>query len=120
MIEAIHAIAQASGQYAKLLEIGELESRVAALEAARKDSKMRGRRLPARLAQLERKKQDQEDQPRHYVLTVGEEPPEDIREWDTVIYLPRKAPSVEAWVAQCRARFPHWYGQEGHPCAEDF
>lgn len=33
-LRAIHAISQASGQYAKLLEIGELEARIAALEAA--------------------------------------------------------------------------------------
>jgi hypothetical protein len=35
-LRAIHAISQASGQYSKLLEIGELESRIAALEAAQK------------------------------------------------------------------------------------
>ena len=33
-LRAIHAISQASGQYAKLLEIGQLEARIAALEAA--------------------------------------------------------------------------------------
>jgi hypothetical protein len=33
-LRAVHAISQASGQYAKLLEIGELEARIAALEAA--------------------------------------------------------------------------------------
>ncbi len=32
-LRAIHAISQASGQYAKLLEVGELEARLAALEA---------------------------------------------------------------------------------------
>ena len=35
-LRAIHAISQASGQYAKLLEVGELEARIAALEAAQK------------------------------------------------------------------------------------
>ena len=35
-LRAIHAISQASGQYAKLLEIGELEARIAALEAEQK------------------------------------------------------------------------------------
>ena len=34
-LRAIHALSQASGQYAKLLEIGELESRIAALEAVK-------------------------------------------------------------------------------------
>jgi hypothetical protein len=33
-LKAVHALSQASGQYAKLLEIGELEARVVALEAA--------------------------------------------------------------------------------------
>jgi hypothetical protein len=32
-LKAIHALSQCSGQYAKLLEIGELEARLAALEA---------------------------------------------------------------------------------------
>ena len=32
-LRAVHAISQASGQYAKLLEIGELEARLQALEA---------------------------------------------------------------------------------------
>jgi hypothetical protein len=32
-LRAIHAISQASGQYAKLLEVGKLEARIAALEA---------------------------------------------------------------------------------------
>ena len=32
-LKAIHALSQCGGQYAKLLEIGELEARVAALEA---------------------------------------------------------------------------------------
>lgn len=32
-LRAVHAISQASGQYAKLIEIGELESRLAVLEA---------------------------------------------------------------------------------------
>jgi hypothetical protein len=35
-LRCIHAISQVSGQYAKLLEIGELEARIAALEAAQK------------------------------------------------------------------------------------
>lgn len=33
-LRAIHAISQAAGQYTRLLEVGELESRVEALEAA--------------------------------------------------------------------------------------
>jgi len=35
-LRAIHAISQASGQYTKLLEIGELEERIVALEAAQR------------------------------------------------------------------------------------
>jgi hypothetical protein len=33
-LKAVHAVSQASGQYLRLLEIGELEARVAALEAS--------------------------------------------------------------------------------------
>jgi hypothetical protein len=33
-LKAVHAVSQASGQYLKLLEIGELEARVAALEVS--------------------------------------------------------------------------------------
>jgi hypothetical protein len=33
-LKAVHAVSQAAGQYARLLEIGELEARVAALEAS--------------------------------------------------------------------------------------
>jgi len=33
-LKAVHAVSQCAGQYAKLLEIGELEARIAALEAA--------------------------------------------------------------------------------------
>ena len=33
-LRAVHAVSQAAGQYMKLLEIGELEARVAALEAS--------------------------------------------------------------------------------------
>lgn len=32
VLKAVHAIAQASSQYAKLLEVGELEARLSALE----------------------------------------------------------------------------------------
>ena len=32
-LKAVHAVSQCAGQYAKLLEIGELEARVQALEA---------------------------------------------------------------------------------------
>ena len=32
-LRCVHALSQAAGQYAKLLEVGELESRLAALEA---------------------------------------------------------------------------------------
>jgi hypothetical protein len=35
-LRAVHAVSQCAGQYAKLLEIGELEARVAALEAGQK------------------------------------------------------------------------------------
>jgi hypothetical protein len=35
-LRCIHAISQSAGQYIKLLEIGELESRIAALEAVQK------------------------------------------------------------------------------------
>lgn len=37
-LRAIHALSQAAGQYAKLLEIGELEARISALEAAHKET----------------------------------------------------------------------------------
>jgi len=33
-LKAVHAISQCGGQYAKLLEVGELEARLAAVEAA--------------------------------------------------------------------------------------
>jgi hypothetical protein len=33
-LKAVHAVSQCAGQYAKLLEIGELEARVQALEAS--------------------------------------------------------------------------------------
>jgi hypothetical protein len=33
-LRAIHAISQVAGQYVKLLEVGEFEARIAALEAA--------------------------------------------------------------------------------------
>ena len=35
-LRAIHALGQVCGQYSKLLEIGELEARLAALEAAQR------------------------------------------------------------------------------------
>jgi len=35
-LKAVHAVSQCAGQYAKLLEVGELEARIAALEAAQK------------------------------------------------------------------------------------
>lgn len=35
-LKAVHAVSQCAGQYAKLLEIGELEARIAALEAGQK------------------------------------------------------------------------------------
>jgi hypothetical protein len=35
-LKAVHAISQCGGQYAKLLEVGELEARLAALEHATK------------------------------------------------------------------------------------
>jgi hypothetical protein len=38
-LRAIHAISQASGQYAKLLEVGELEARIAALEAGERGAR---------------------------------------------------------------------------------
>lgn len=34
-LKAVHAVSQCAGQYEKLLEIGELEARVSALEAER-------------------------------------------------------------------------------------
>ena len=36
-LRAVHAMSQCAGQYAKLLEVGELEARIAALEAAQKE-----------------------------------------------------------------------------------
>jgi hypothetical protein len=39
-LKAIHALSQCAGQYAKLLEIGELEARVQALEAERDREKL--------------------------------------------------------------------------------
>jgi hypothetical protein len=35
-LKAVHAVSQCAGQYAKLLEVGELEARIAALEAAQR------------------------------------------------------------------------------------
>ena len=35
-LRCIHAVSQVAGQYSKLLEIGELEARLAALEAAQR------------------------------------------------------------------------------------
>jgi hypothetical protein len=35
-LKAVHAVSQCAGQYVKLLEIGELEARIAALEAVQK------------------------------------------------------------------------------------
>ena len=37
-LKAVHAVSQCAGQYAKLLEIGEFEARIAALEAAQKEA----------------------------------------------------------------------------------
>ena len=36
-LKAVHAVSQCAGQYAKLLEIGEFEARLAAMEAAIKE-----------------------------------------------------------------------------------
>jgi hypothetical protein len=38
ILKAVHAVSQCAGQYAKLLEIGELEARVQAIEAAMQGS----------------------------------------------------------------------------------
>jgi hypothetical protein len=35
-LKAVHCVSQCAGQYAKLLEVGEFEARIAALEAAQK------------------------------------------------------------------------------------
>ena len=35
-LKAVHAVSQCAGQYAKLLEVGELEARIAALEAGQR------------------------------------------------------------------------------------
>jgi len=61
--------------------------------------------LKTRLARLEKGKQEAAEQPRRWVLYIGDPVPEDIREGDSVIFLPRKAPSVEAWVEQVRERW---------------
>ena len=65
-------------------------------------------RLHARLTRLEQGRATAEHQPRHYVVRVNHdgqrldhEPV--YREGDTVVYLPCKAPSVEAWVASVPA-----------------
>jgi hypothetical protein len=36
-LRAIHAISQASGQYSRIIEVGELEARLTALETAQKE-----------------------------------------------------------------------------------
>jgi len=36
VLKAVHAVSQCAGQYAKLLEVGELEARLTALEQAQK------------------------------------------------------------------------------------
>jgi hypothetical protein len=38
-LKAIHCLSQVAGQYAKLLEIGEFEARIAALEAAQQEGR---------------------------------------------------------------------------------
>ena len=35
-LKAVYAVSQCAGQYAKLLEVGELEARIAALEAGQR------------------------------------------------------------------------------------
>ena len=62
--------------------------------------------LKTRLARLEKGKHAAEERPRRWVLSVGDRVPDEIREGDSVIFLPRKAPSVEAWVEQVRQRWP--------------
>jgi hypothetical protein len=65
-------------------------------------------RLIARVHRLEHGRDTAEHQPRHYVLRLGHEgqlldPEPAYRAGDTVVYLPVKAKSVEAWVASVTA-----------------
>jgi uncharacterized small protein (DUF1192 family) len=45
-LRCVHALSQAAGQYAKLLEVGEYESRIAALEAEVRLAQQRPHRTP--------------------------------------------------------------------------
>ena len=47
-LKAIHAISQGASAYAKIVEVGELEARIAALEAAQEGEDAGGPRLPGR------------------------------------------------------------------------
>jgi hypothetical protein len=73
------------------------------------------RGLVARVERLEG--QDKQGRLRAHVVYLrpdGQpEHPEDFEVEGPIICLPRKAPSAEAWVAQCAARFQHreeWQG----------
>lgn len=66
--------------------------------------------LAARLKKLEAKAMATAAHPRLCVVWDDDPLPDDLGQSDQVIrviYLPRKAASVEAWERQCRERFPH-------------
>jgi len=61
-------------------------------------------RLSTRLARLESRARDTTDQsqlPRTFVIWIGDPVPEDLRDQDWVLYLPRKAESEDAWMRLC-------------------
>jgi hypothetical protein len=61
--------------------------------------------LKARLAAVEARLGTAEDDVRHYVLTVGEAIPADVRAQDTVLFLPEKFATAEAWAEAMRKQF---------------
>jgi hypothetical protein len=71
-----------------------------------------------RLARLE--SPDAPDRQHAHVIWLGldgepETPLADLDPERPVLYLPRKAPSVEAWTAMVRQRFPQYGGRDDAP-----
>jgi hypothetical protein len=61
--------------------------------------------IKTRLSAIETTLETSEELSRHFVVYIGDAEPEDLQPWDSVIYLPRKAASAEAWVQEMRERF---------------
>ena len=59
-------------------------------------------RLLTRLTRLEHARNTGEPPLRYFTLWTDEPDPPDLRVTDVVMRLPRKAETVEAWMAQCR------------------